>query len=151
MAYSRHVLRERAIPGDPRAVAEDLYGFTLVYERLLIPEWLLLEISKPFLWGEGRFDSPFGVTLALPLRLGRRWEANVGLGGTMNLRVFDKETEEEAGISNKLSLGLTASAGLAVEIRETWALHLNLEGAYIPGSDVVRAELTPTLGVVHHF
>ena len=148
--YSYHLLDERSdAPEAPHG--ESLYGFSLAYGRVLIEEWLTLDISKPIMWGSGRFDSPLDVLLMMPFQWGQRWELSVGVGATYNIRIFDQEREKIEGQANELSLGILAGATTAYRVTPQWQLELGFDYAYIPGNVIVTSEFSPAFGIAHLF
>jgi len=144
------ILNERGESPDA-PIAENLYGFSLTFSHVLVPEHLVLEVAKPFLWGDGRFDSPLDVLLILPWRPLKKWEFSVGAGVTWNVRVFDPDREEIEGQGNEISLGFLGTVALAYRLTPRWFLEALVDSAYIPGNVIVTAELSPAFGVVHSF
>ena len=151
-AYTFHVLRDRnsATTGEPLRTIEHLGGFVIAYERELIPQHLALTISKPFYFSKERFDTPFDFILKGLFRRGS-WEGFIGLLLTWNIRVFEKEREEQEGERNILSFGIGAVMGGAYFFNPRWSLDLELGYAYIPTEDIVEHELTAALSGVYHF
>jgi len=144
----------RARPSqDPDAEApsdDDMGGFVLAYERVVLPEWLAVEFAKPFYFGVGRFDSPFEATL----ELFHRWrfvEPFLGVGLTFNVRVFGGEREEIEGERNNLSFGIVTTPGLRFWVAKRWSLELEGSYAYIPLGTVVEHELALALGPAFAF
>lgn len=130
---------------------DDLVGVSLSYERVLVPDALVLELSKPFYFGRnGRFDSPFDVLLELTRRFGPV-EPFVGAGVTFNLRVFDPDREAAEGRRYEPTLGVITSAGGVFWIAERWALELEVAYAYLPVSRSVRHEVSAAFGPVFAF
>jgi hypothetical protein len=150
-AYTFHILRDResATTGELRTI-EHLGGFVIAYERELIPEHLALAISKPFYFSKERFDTPFDFILKGLFRKGS-WEGFIGLILTWNIRVFEKEREEQEGERNIMSFGIGAVIGGAYFFNPRWSLDLELGYANIPTDDIVEHEFTAALSGVYHF
>ncbi len=151
-AYTFHILRDRdsATTGEPLRTIEHLGGFAIAYDRALIPQHLALTISKPFYFNKQRFDSPFDVILRGLFRKGS-WEGFIGFVLTWNIRVFEKEREEQEGERNILSLGIGAVIGGAYFFDPRWSLDLELGYGYIPTDDIVTHEVTAALAGAYHF
>jgi hypothetical protein len=151
-AYTFHVLRARDADttGEPLPTVEHLGGFVISYDRELIPQHLALTISKPFYFSKDRFDTPFDFILRGLFRKGR-WEGFIGLVLTWNIRVFEKEREEQEGERNILSFGIGAVIGGAYFFNPRWSLDLELGYANIPTDDIVEHEFTAALSGVYHF
>lgn len=151
-AYTFHILRDRdsATTGEPLRTVEHLGGFVISYERELIPQHLALTISKPFYFSKERFDTPFDFILKGLFRKGS-WEGFIGLILTWNIRVFEKEREEQEGERNIMSFGIGAVIGGAYFFNARWSLDLELGYANIPTDDVVEHEFTAALSGVYHF
>lgn len=146
-AYAYHVLapRESGVSGTAAPEREHLGGFSLAYERTLVPGWLALEVAKPFYFAPGRFDSPFDTSLKLLHRWGPV-EPFVAAGITFNIRVFDDEREEIEGRANELSFGLVATVGAVVWLTKRWAIEVEGSYEWIPAGAVVNHELGATIG-----
>ena len=151
-AYTFHILRDRnsATTGEPLRTIEHLGGFVIAYERELIPEHLALAISKPFYFSKERFDTPFDFILKGLFRKGS-WEGFIGLILTWNIRVLEKEREEQEGERNIMSFGIGAVIGGAYFFNPRWSLDLELGYANIPTDDIVENEFTAALSGVYHF
>jgi hypothetical protein len=151
-AYTFHILRQRdsATTGEPLSTTEHLGGFVIGYDRELIPEHLALTISKPFYFSKDRFDTPFDFILRGLFRKGP-WEGFIGLVLTWNIRVFEKEREEQEGERNLLSFGIGAVVGGAYLFNPRWSLDLEAGYAYIPTDDIVTHEVSAALSGVYHF
>lgn len=147
-AYSFRLLHEEYAADENER--ENLAGFALTYIRVLVPEWLHLAICKPFLFGYDTYESPLEVIFKLPHRVGA-WELYAGLGGTLNIRVFEGELESKVGESNVLSFGVIAEVGVSYRINRRWGLELALGYEYIPTHDVIEHELNPVFGVFYGF
>jgi len=151
-AYTFHILRDRdsATTGEPLRTIEHLGGFVISYDRELIPGHLGLTIAKPFYFSKERFDTPFDFILKGLFRKGR-WEGFIGLVLTWNIRVFEKEREEQEGERNIMSFGIGAVIGGAYFFNPRWSLDLELGYAGIPTDDIVTHEVSATLAGAYHF
>lgn len=148
--YTINRPRTSAVPGVEAPEAEVLGGFSIAYERVLVPELLTLELAKPFYFAEGRYDSPFEVYAKLNHRW-RDWEPFVGLGLTFNLRVFDGERAEVEGQDSDLSAGLAAAAGLVYWPSLRWGIEAEVGYGFIPFSEVTEHEFSAAVGPVYAF
>jgi len=151
-AYTFHILRDRdsATTGEPLRTIEHLGGFVISYDRELIPQHLGLTIAKPFYFSKERFDTPFDFILKGLFRKGR-WEGFIGLVLTWNIRIFEKEREEQEGERNIMSFGIGAVIGGAYFFNPRWSLDLELGYAGIPTDDIVTHEVSATLAGTYHF
>ena len=151
-AYTFQVLRARDsdTTGEPLPTVEHLGGFVISYDRELIPQHLALTISKPFYFSKDRFDTPFDFILRGLFRKGS-WEGFIGLVLTWNIRVFEKEREEQEGERNIMSFGIGAVIGGAYFFNPRWSLDLELGYAYIPTDDIVTHEVSAALAGAYHF
>ena len=151
-AYTFHILRDRdsATTGEPLRTIEHLGGFVISYDRVLIPEHLALTIAKPFYFSKERFDTPFDVILRGLFRKGP-WEGFIGLVLTWNIRLFEKEREEQEGERNIMSFGIGVVIGGAYFFNPRWSLDLELGYAGIPTDDIVTHEVSATLAGAYHF
>jgi len=151
-AYTFHILRDRdsATTGEPLSTIEHLGGFVISYDRELIPGRLALTVAKPFYFSKERFDTPFDVILKGLFRKGP-WEGFIGFVLTWNIRIFEKEREEQEGERNILSLGIGAVIGGAYFFNPRWSLDLELGYAGIPTDDIVTHEVSGTLAGAYHF
>ena len=151
-AYTFHVLRARDsdTTGEPLPTVEHLGGFVISYDRELIPQHLALTISKPFYFSKDRFDTPFDFILRGLFRKGS-WEGFIGLVLTWNIRVFEKEREEQEGERNILSFGIGAVIGGAYFFNPRWSLDLEAGYAYVPTEDIVTHEVSASLAGAYHF
>ena len=151
-AYTFHILRDRdsATTGEPLRTIEHLGGFVISYDRELIPQHLGLTIAKPFYFSKDRFDTPFDFILRGLFRKGS-WEGFIGLVLTWNIRVFEKEREEQEGERNILSFGIGAVIGGAYFFNPRWSLDLELGYAYLPTDDIVTHEVSAALAGAYHF
>ncbi len=145
--FAVHLLEDRASAApDLEAPERDrLGGFELSYQRVLVREWLALEVAKPFLFGPGRYDSPLDASF----KVMRRWgdvEPFLAAGTTFNVRVFAAEREEIEGRSNALSFGVIGATGAAFYLGETTALEVELGAAHILAGPVVDNELNAAAG-----
>jgi len=151
-AYSRHILRAgRDVDEGFEREADDMWGFMLSYEHVIIPEYLLFEIAKPFLWGHGRFDSPLDLLFRSLLRVGGHFEIFFGVGVTFNFRFFSGERKEHENTGNEFSVGPLLSAGFAIPIKDGWSIDAGCDYIYIPGSVIVTHEISPALGFTYAF
>jgi hypothetical protein len=98
---------------------DNLWGFTLAYERVLLPRRLALVIAKPFHFTRDRFDSPLDVLLKVVFPKGR-WEPFVGAGISGNVRVFSGELEQEEGRRFEYTFGIGTIAGVTCVFRSRW-------------------------------
>jgi hypothetical protein len=151
-AYTFHILRDRedAETGEPLRTIEHLGGFVISYDRELIPQHLGLTIAKPFYFSKDRFDTPFDFILKGLFRKGS-WEGFIGLVLTWNIRIFEKEREEQEGERNIMSFGIGAVIGGAYFFNPRWSLDLELGYAGIPTDDIVTHEVSGTLAGAYHF
>ena len=151
-AYTFHILRARDsdTTGEPLPTVEHLGGFVISYDRELILQHLALTISKPFYFSKDRFDTPFDFILRGLFRKGR-WEGFIGLVLNWNIRVFEKEREEQEGERNILSFGIGAVIGGAYFFNPRWSLDLELGYDNIPTDGIVEHEFTAALSGVYHF
>jgi hypothetical protein len=151
-AYTFHILRDRdsATTGEPLRTTEHLGGFVISYDRELIPQHLALTIAKPFYFSKERFDTPFDFILKGLFRKGS-WEGFIGLVLTWNIRVFEKEREEQEGERNILSFGIGAVIGGAYFFNPRWSLDLEIGYAYVPTDDIVTHEVSAALAGAYHF
>ena len=151
-AYTFHILRDRnsATTGEPLRTIEHLGGFVISYDRELIPQHLALTIAKPFHFSKERFDTPFDFILKGLFRKGS-WEGFIGLVLTWNIRVFEKEREEQEGERNILSFGIGGVIGGAYFFNPRWSLDLEAGYAYVPTDDIVTHEVSASLAGAYHF
>ncbi len=151
-AYSYHILRNRldAENGEPLGRGEHLFGFVISYSRHVIPERLAITFSKPFLFNRERFDTPFDFLLRGLYRK-NRWEFFGGLLITWNIRIFEREREEEEGERNALSFGFGVVTGGAYFFNPRWSVDLEVGYTYIPTSDIVTHEINAALSAVYHY
>jgi len=150
--FAVHLLEERTsgVAGVDAPERDRLGGFVLSYDRVLVHDLLALSFAKPFLFGSGRFDSPFDTSL----RVMRRWgdaEPFVAAGATFNIRVFDAEREEIEGRPNALSLGIVGAGGLAYWLGEATALEAEVGFAHIVAGPVVDNEISGSVGLAFAF
>lgn len=109
--------------------SENLWGFTIAYERVLIPDRLALVIAKPFHFTADRFDSPLDVFLKAVFPKGR-WDPYVGAGVTGNLRLFSGELEQEEGTRVQYTFGVGTIAGCTYRFTPRWGLSLEVGYSY---------------------
>jgi len=120
----------RTSPSEAEAGSHDnLWGFTLAYERVLIPRRLALVIAKPFHFTRDRFDSPLDVFLKVVFPKGR-WDPFVGAGTSANLRVFSGELEQEEGKRVEYTFGIGAISGVTYAFTPRWGLSLEVGYSY---------------------
>ncbi len=151
-AFSTHFLKDRGSQTEAEAPErENLGGVIISYERILYPEEWAIVFAKPFLFGSGRFDSPFELFGKRIFVLGEGLETFFAAGITFNVRLFDAEREEIEGKSNEASLGVAAATGLVYYLDETFLLELEITYDYIPDSDIVTHELTESLQIGYAF
>ena len=151
-AYTFHILRDRnsETTGEPLRTIEHLGGFVISYDRELIPQHLGLTLAKPFYFSKERFDTPFDFILKGLFRKGS-WEGFIGLVLTWNIRLFEKEREEQEGERNVMSFGIGAVIGGAYFFNPRWSLDLELGYANIPTDDIVEHEVSASLAGTYHF
>lgn len=109
--------------------SDNLWGFTIDYERVLIPGRLALVIAKPFHFTPERFDSPLDVLLKVVFPKGR-WEPFVGAGFSGNLRVFSGELEAEEGTRLQYTFGISGFAGCTYAFTSRWGLSAEIGYLY---------------------
>jgi len=120
----------RTSPSEAEAGSSDnLWGFTLAYERVLMPSRLALVIAKPFHFTRDRFDSPLDVFLKASFPKGR-WEPYIGAGVSGNIRVFSGELEQEEGKRLQYTFGIGTIAGVTRVLTPRWGLSLEVGYAY---------------------
>jgi hypothetical protein len=146
-AYSAQWLTETEGHGANKL--QNLYGFSLFYERVLIPGHLALSVRKPFLFDGERFDS--GLSTVLEGLLQRKhWELFLGVGVMLNLRVFEVEQEgEPEGL--KVSLGVPVITGVNLLLTHHWSLQVEGSYIWIATDDPVKHELETFLTALYHF
>ena len=109
--------------------SENLFGFVVAYERVLIPDRLALVIAKPFHFTKDRFDSPLDIFLKVPFPRGR-WEPYVAAGFSGNARFFSGELEQEEGRRVEYTFGVGAIAGCVYRFTPRWGLSLEVGYLY---------------------
>jgi len=140
----------RTSPSEAEAGSHDnLWGFTLAYERILIPRRLALVIAKPFHFTRDRFDSPVDVFLKVAFPKGR-WEPFVGAGVSGNIRVFSGELEQEEGTRFQYTFGVGAIAGVTYAFTAQWGLSLEVGYSYFVNG-LARHSITDGLSGVFRF
>ena len=138
-------------PGEPLKENENLFGFNLVYDRVLIPNHLALAIAKPFLFNKERWDSPLEIVLKALIRRGQ-WEPFFGLGLHNNVRVFSGEREEQEGRGVEYAIGLIVATGFTFIFTPHWGLELELAYVYVLNDrSVSDHELSPALNAIYFF
>ena len=151
--YAHQFLNERnsAATGEPLETQENFGGFEIAYQRDLIEDHLAIELSKPFLFSEGTFESPFEVTLQ-GLFMKGPWEGYIGAIVAFNIRVFSAERAQEEGQKNIVSFGIGATIGGTYHFTERWGLELGFDYVYVPPIDpVVAHDIDVALGGVYYF
>jgi hypothetical protein len=147
-AYSAQWLHEET-EGEHPNNPTSLYGFSIFYERVLIPGHLALSLRKPFVFDGTRFDSPLSVALE-GLWERKHWELFIGTGVRLNLRVF--ETEQE-GVNKGFyaSFAIPVMAGVNLLLTRHWSVQT--EGCYnwIASDDPVNFEVEAFLTALYHF
>lgn len=147
-AYSAQWLHEET-EGEHPDNPTSLYGFSIFYERVLIPGHLALSVRKPFVFDGTRFDSPLSVALEGLWEL-KHWELFIGTGARLNLRVF--ETEQE-GVEKGFyaSFAIPVMAGVNLLLAHHWSLQA--EGCYnwVASDDPVNFEVEAFLTALYHF
>lgn len=128
---------------------ENLWGFTLAYERVLIPGRLALVIAKPFHFTVDRFDSPLDVFLKVNFPRGR-WDPFVGVGISGNLRAFSGELEQEEGKRVEYTFGIGSIAGVTYRFTSQWGLSLEV-GYYYFVNGLNKHAITDALTGVFFF
>ena len=151
-AYAFQLERDRdsQTTGEPLSTRQNLGGFVIAYERQLIPERFALAVSKPFYFARDRFDTPFEFVLKALFRKGP-WEGFIGGVLTWNIRVYEREREEQEGERNQMSFGIGATIGGSYEFTRHWGLELELAYEYIPTDDIVEHEISTALSGVYKF
>ncbi len=130
---------------------ENLYGFSIGYERVLIPSHLAILIAKPLVFNRERFDSPLEVLLKGLFRR-RRWEPFIGLGLASNLRVFSGEREQKEGRKVEFGVGVLAATGLTYVITRHWGVEVEFGYTYFFNvGSVSEHEITSVLNGVYYF
>jgi len=109
--------------------SENLLGFVVAYERILIPDRLELVIAKPFHFTQDRFDSPLDVFLKVTFPKGH-WDPYVGAGVSGNLRLFSGELEQEEGRRVEYTFGVGAIGGCTYLFTPHWGLSLEVGYLY---------------------
>jgi hypothetical protein len=151
--YAHQFLNERnsAATGEPLEIQENFGGFEIAYQRDLIEDHLAIELSKPFLFSEDTFESPFEVTLQ-GLFMKGPWEGYIGAIVAFNIRVFNAERAQEEGQKNIVSFGVGATIGGTYHFTERWGLELGFDYVYVPPIDpVVAHDIDVALGGVYYF
>jgi len=151
--YAHQFLNERgsAATGEPLETQENFGGFEVAYQRDLIEDHLAIELSKPFLFSEDTFESPFEVTLQ-GLFMKGPWEGYIGAIVAFNIRVFNAERAQEEGQKNIVSFGVGATIGGTYHFTERWGLELGFDYVYVPPIDpVVAHDIDVALGGVYYF
>ena len=129
--------------------SDNLWGFTIDYERVLIPGRLALIIAKPFHFTPERFDSPLDVFLKVIFPKGR-WEPFVGAGISGNLRVFSGELEQEEGKRLQYTFGVGAIAGCTYALTSRWGLSIEVGYLYFVNG-LAQHSITDALSGVFFF
>lgn len=151
--YLHSILREEEgeLPGESARGGDNLYGFALSYERVLIPGHLAIVFVKPFLFTRGRYDSPWELLLKGIFRK-KAWEPFVAAGIVNNLRIFAREREESEGRRVEYAFGIVAATGVAYLFNPHWGLELELAYNYVVNlSSVSQHDLNTTLNGVYYF
>lgn len=144
-AYAAQWVREEENQG----TTQSLFGFSLLYDRILIPSHLGISIRKPFLFAGGRFDSPLDVVLEGLLER-KHWEFFLGVGVTLNLRAFQREMEGEAdGV--KLSFGIPVVTGVNLLIARHWSVQMEVGYGWTVTKEPVNHALNTLLTALYHF
>lgn len=150
--YTHAFLKPRqSADGEQLDENEDLFGFNLAYERVLIPGHLALGIAKPFLFNRERYDSPLDIVVKALIRRGR-WELFFGLGLHNNLRVFSREREEQEGRRLEYAVGVISGIGVTFAFTAHWRLELELEYVHVFNArSVSNEELSPSITALYFF
>ncbi len=150
--YAFHLLehRDSATTGEPLDTREHLGGFEVSYERELIEEHLAIELAKPFVFSRDIWETPFDLTLK-GLFVKGDWEGYIGVMGTFNVRIFNKERAEFEGQKNVVSFGFGGTIGGSYHFTERWALELGFDYEYVPTDPVVTHGFDFALGGLYHF
>ena len=150
--YLRSILREEEeLPGQSARGAENLYGFKLSYERVLIPGHLAIVFVKPFLFTRGRYDSPLEILIKGIFRR-KAWEPFLGAGISSNVRIFAREREEIEGKRVEYAFGILAATGVAYLFNPHWGVELELAYTYVVNpSSVSQHDLNASLNAVYFF
>jgi len=146
------ILREvETLPEEGARGGENLYGFKLSYERVLIPSHLALVFAKPFLFTRERYDSPFELLLKGLFRKGP-WEPLLVAGISNNLRIFAREREELEGERVEYAFGVLAATGFAYLFTPHWGIELELAYIYVVNAgSISKHDLNASLNGVHYF
>jgi len=150
--YAHSILREQeTLPGEGARGSENLYGFKLSYERVLIPSHLALVFAKPFLFTRERYDSPFELLLKGLFRKGP-WEPFLAAGISNNLRVFGREREELEGKRVEYAFGVVAATGFAYLFTPHWGVELEFAYIYVVNAgSVSKHDLNAALNGIYYF
>jgi len=116
----------------------------------LLEDWIAVEISKPFYFSEGRFDSPVELFLKWNRRFGR-YEPSLGFGPVTNIRVFHSGRQVTEGKPYELSFGLAATTGHAIWLGRQWGLEFEVGYGYLPLGSEVEHELNFAVGTLFAF
>jgi hypothetical protein len=150
-AHSFHLLKDRqSADGSELPNREHLWGFIILYERILIENWLTLNIAKPLLFNRERFDSPLDIVLKGIYRK-NEWEPFIGAGISSNIRVFKREREEAEGKGIEHSFGIVVAVGFTYFIRRHWGIEFELGYVFIPDSDTFEHEFSNVLAAAYYF
>lgn len=150
--YGHSFLKDREGPeGEELGGTENLYGFNIRYERVLIPSHLAIVIAKPFLFNRERYDSPLEVVLKALMRR-RSWEPFLGIGLSSNVRVFSAEREELEGRRIEYAGGLVAATGVTYIFTPHWGTEVELAYVYVFNrTSVSQHEISAWLNAVYYF
>jgi hypothetical protein len=135
-------LREATTRGAPGG--DLLGGFSLGYERVLVPRAWALVVAKPFFFGPGRFDSPLELSGKRLFSFGS-WELFVSLGISFSFRLFLEQRLALEGRDFEFTLGLIARTGLVRHVARGFSIGLELGYGWVPVSTVVEHEFAASL------
>jgi len=150
--YAHSILREQeTLPGEGARGSENLYGFKVSYERVLIPSHLAFVVAKPFLFTRERYDSPLELLLKGLFRKGA-WEPFLAAGISNNLRTFAREREELEGKRVEYAFGVVAATGFAYLFTPHWGVEFEFAYIYVVNAgSVSKHELNAALNGVYYF
>lgn len=145
-----HGLRQRGATNLGAPASDLLGGFSLVYERVLVPNAWALVVANAFLFKSGRFDSALDLA-ATRIHAFGSWELFVSLGITFDIRAFFDKRQAQEGRPNELTLGLIARTGLVRRVSKQISIGVEVGYSWIPLSAVVEHELATSLLIGYAF
>jgi len=130
LGFSHSFQLLRTSPSEAEAGrSENLWGFVLAYERILIPDRLALVVAKPFHFTKDRFDSPMDIFVKVSFPKGK-WDPYVGAGISGNARFFSGELEQEEGRRVEYTFGVGAIGGFVYGFTPRWGISLEVGYLY---------------------